>query len=235
VAQTELDPRLHRLIFLADGVYAIAMTLLAIDLFLPEATSQFSGDELFTSLVDRWPEVLAFVTSFTFIANFWVGHTMLFHLVRRFDGALMWLALLQMMFIAFMPFPTSVVSKHTSEPVANLFYFGTVLLTGVVMELLWWYISGHHRLIDSNLSRQMIRRVHVISLAAPIAVLVLMVLIALGIGQIVTPLILGYVIAFSYVVLGIKEGRAPIPALVMLPESSPERLSSPDEDDDLTL
>jgi len=86
VAQTELDPRLDCLMFLADGVYAIAMTLLAIDLFLPEATSQLRSDELLTSLVDRWPEVLAFVTSFTFIANFWVGHTMQFHLVRRFDG-----------------------------------------------------------------------------------------------------------------------------------------------------
>src|SRR6185503_11608559 len=123
----------------ADGVYAIAMTLLAVDLFLPEATSQLRGDELLTSLVDRWPEVLAFVTSFTFIANFWVGHTMQFDFVRRFDGGLVWLALLQMMFVAFMPFPTSVVSKHTSDPVANLFYFGTIFLALVVMELMWWY------------------------------------------------------------------------------------------------
>ncbi len=207
------------------------MTLLAIDLFLPEATSQLGGDELLTSLIDRWPEILAFVTSFTFIANFWVGHTMLFHVVRRFDGGLVWLALLQMMCIAFMPFPTSVVSKHSSERVANLFYFGTVLLTGVVMELMWWYISGHHRLVDPALSRQMIRRVHVISLAAPMAVSVLMVLIALGIGQIVDPLILGYVIAFSYVVVGIREGRAPMPALVTVRESSDEQVSSADADE----
>lgn len=231
MAQIELDSRLHRLIFLADGIYAIAMTLLAIDLFLPEATSQLRGDELLTSLVDRWPEVLAFVTSFTFIANFWVGHTMQFHLVRRFDGGLMWLALLQMMFVAFMPFPTSVVSKHTSEPVANLFYFGTILLALVVMELMWWYISRHHRLVDRDLSEDVIRRVHRISLAAPISVLVLMALIVVGIGQIVTPLILGYAIAFAYVVLGIREGRTPIPALVVPPESSDTRLSSPDADD----
>jgi uncharacterized membrane protein len=235
VAKTELDPRLDRLIFLADGVYAIAMTLLAVDLFLPEATtSQLGGDELLTSLVDRWPEVLAFVTSFTFIANFWVGHTMQFYLVRRFDGGLMWLALLQLMFVAFLPFPTSVVSKHRSEPVANLFYFGTILLTLVVMALMWWYISGHHRLVDRNLSRDVIRRVNRISLAAPIAVLVLMILIIVGIGQIVTPLILGYAVAFAYVVLGIKEGRTPIPAQVT-PAKSDERLSRPDADDDEML
>ena len=232
MVQAELDPRLHRLIFLADGVYAIAMTLLAVDLFLPGATSQLRGDELLTSLIDRWPEVLAFVTSFTFIANFWVGHTMQFHLVRQFDGGLMWLALLQLMFVAFMPFPTSVVSKHTSEPVANLFYFGTIFLTLMVMELMWWYISGHHRLVDRNLSKEVIRRVHRISLAAPVAVLVLMALITLGIGQIVTPLILGYAIAFAYVVLGIKEGNAPIPALVSPLEPSAERPGSPDADDE---
>jgi TMEM175 potassium channel family protein len=235
VAQAELDLRLHRLIFLADGVYAIAMTLLAVDLFLPEATSQLRGDELLTSLVDRWPEVLAFVTSFTFIANFWVGHTMQFDFVRRFDGGLVWLALLQMMFVAFMPFPTSVVSKHTSDPVANLFYFGTIFLALVVMELMWWYISGHHRLVDRNLSSGIIRRVHRISLAAPISVFVLMALIAVGIGRIVTPLILGYAIAFAYVVLGIREGRDPIPALVTSAESSDERLSTSDADDDQVL
>jgi uncharacterized membrane protein len=232
VAQAELDLRLHRLIFLADGVYAIAMTLLAVDLFLPAATSQLSGDELLRSLVDRWPEVLAFVTSFTFIANFWVGHTMQFDFVRRFDGGLMWLALLQMMFVAFMPFPTSVVSKHTSDPVANLFYFGTIFLALVVMELMWWYISGHHRLIDRNVSREVIGRVHRISLAAPISVLVLMALIGAGIGAIVTPLILGYAIAFAYVVLGIREGRTPTPALVTAAEPADERLPSRAEADE---
>ena len=235
MAQVELDLRLHRLIFLADGVYAIAMTLLAVDLFLPEATSQLRGDELLTSLVDRWPEVLAFVTSFTFIANFWVGHTMQFDFVRRFDGGLVWLALLQMMFVAFMPFPTSVVSKHTSDPVANLFYFGTIFLALVVMELMWWYISGQHRLVDRSLSSGIIRRVHRISLAAPISVFVLMVLIAVGIGKIVTPLILGYAIAFAYVVLGIREGRDPIPALVTSAESSDEGLATSDADDDQVL
>ena len=235
MAQTEPDPRLHRLVFLADGVYAIALTLLAVDLFLPEATSQLRGDELLTSLVDRWPEVLAFVTSFTFIANFWVGHTMLFDFVRRFDGGLMWLALLQMMFVAFMPFPTSVVSKHTSDPVANLFYFGTIFLALIMMELMWWYISGDHRLVDRDLSKEVIRRVHRISLAGPTSVLVLMALIVVGIGQIVTPLILGYAIAFAYVVVGIREGRAPMSALVTLGESPDEGVFNPTADDDDTL
>jgi uncharacterized membrane protein len=66
--------------------------------------------------------VLAFFTSFLFIANFWVGHNMLFYQVRRFDGGLMWLALVQLLCIAFLPFPTSVVGEHVSDPVAQQFY-----------------------------------------------------------------------------------------------------------------
>jgi len=72
-----------------------------------------------------------------------------------------------------------------------------------------------------------IQRVHPISLAAPIAVLVLIGLIAVGIGQIVTPLLLGYAIAVTYVVLEIKEGRAPIPTHATPRESSNKPLSSP--------
>jgi hypothetical protein len=58
-----------------------------------------------------------------------------------------------------------------------------------------------------------------------------MVLIALGIGQIVTPLLLGYAIAFAYVLLGIVEGRAPIPASVTVPESSGPQLAGPDAEE----
>ncbi len=117
--EAELDLRLQRLLFLADGVYAIATTLLAVELVLPEATADLHGRELLDSLLESWPRALAFVTSFLFIANFWVGHNMLFHQVRRFDGGLMWLALLQLLCVAFLPFPTSVVGEHVSDPVAH--------------------------------------------------------------------------------------------------------------------
>ena len=65
--------------------------------------------DLLESLLESWPKVLAFLTSFTVIANFWVGHNVLFQHVRRLDGGLMWLALLQLLCIAFIPFPTSVI------------------------------------------------------------------------------------------------------------------------------
>src|SRR5215210_2109544 len=174
--KAELDLRLHRLLLFSDGVYAIAVTLLAVELVLPDATADLHGRDLLDSLLESWPRVLAFLTSFLFIANFWAGHNILFYRVRRFDGGLMWLALLQLLCIAFLPLPTSVVGEHVSDPVAQQFYFGSLLVTGLVMWTLWWYMSSGRRLVDPVLSPRIIRRHHLISSGVPASVLLLMAL-----------------------------------------------------------
>jgi uncharacterized membrane protein len=214
MSEAELDLRLHRLLFFSDGVYAIATTLLAVELVLPEAAADLHGPELLDSLIESWPRALAFVTSFLFIANFWVGHNMLFHQIRRFDGGLMWLALLQLLCIAFLPFPTSVVGEHVSDHVAQQFYLGSLLVTGLAMWAVWWYMSSGHRLVDPDLSPRVIRRHHLISSGGPASMLVVMVLVALGAGRWVNPLLVAYLVALGYVVLGVIEGRASLPAEV---------------------
>ena len=102
----ERDSRLDRLLALADGVFAISLTLLAIELTLPEATADLHGQALLTALLGVWPKLLSYVTSFTMIAVFWQAHHRLFLQVRRFDGVLLWLVFLQLASIAFLPFPT---------------------------------------------------------------------------------------------------------------------------------
>ena len=216
-----LDLRLHRLLFFSDGVYAIAVTLLAVELILPEATVELHGRELLGSLIESWPRVLAFLTSFLFIANFWAGHNVLFHHVRRFDGGLMWLALLQLLCVAFLPFPTSVVGEHVSDPVAQQFYFGSLLVTGLAMWALWWYMSSGRRLIDPDLSPRDIRHHHLLSAGVPASVVLLMVLVASGVGRFVNPLMLAYLVAFGYVVVGLLEGRESLPAVVEQPVGQP--------------
>jgi uncharacterized membrane protein len=227
--EAELDLRLQRLLFLCDGIYAIAATLLAVELVLPEATADLSGRDLLNSLLESWPRVLAFLTSFLFIANFWVGHNMLYHRVRRFDGGLMWLALGQLSCIAFLPFPTSVIGEHVSDPVAQQFYLGSLLVSGLMMWAMWWYMSSGHRLVDPDLSPRIIRRHHLISSGVPASFLVLMVLVALGVGRWVNPLLLAYLVASAYVALGVIEGRESLPAEVEEPEASDEAVPQEDE------
>jgi len=201
------DPRLDRLLFLSDGVYAIALTLLAVELVLPETAADLDGGDLLAALLESWPKVLAFLTSFTVIANFWVGHNVLFQHVRRFDGGLMWLALLQLLCVAFIPFPTSVIGGHIGDPVAQQFYFATLLLTGFVMAALWWYINSGTRLVDPDLSPQFVRRTHIVSLTLPLTMLVFMIMVVLGIGRIINPLLLFALATLGFIVLGVREWR----------------------------
>jgi uncharacterized membrane protein len=204
---SEQDPRLHRLLFLSDGVYAIALTLLAVELVLPETAADLHGGALLDSLLESWPKVLAFLTSFTVIANFWVGHNVLFQHVRRFDGGLMWLALLQLLCIAFIPFPTSVIGGHISYPVAQQFYFATLLFAGLVMAALWWYMNSGRRLVDPDLSPRFVRRTHIISAVLPITLLILMALVASGVGRLINPLLLFALATLCFIALGVLEWR----------------------------
>jgi uncharacterized membrane protein len=192
---------------LSDGVYAIALTLLAVELVLPEAAADLHDYALLDSLLDFWPKVLAFLTSFTVIANFWVGHNVLFQHIRRFDGGLMWLALLQLLCVAFIPFPTSVIGGHIGDPVAQQFYFATLLLTGLVMAALWWYISSGRRLVDTELSPRFVRRTHLIFLTLPATMLVLMGLVAVGIGRLINPLLLFALATLCFIALRVLEWR----------------------------
>jgi hypothetical protein len=96
--------------------------------------------------------------------------------------------------------------------VAQQFYLGSLLVTALAMWAMWWYISSGHRLVDPDLSPRVVRRVHLISAGVPAFFVVLMVLVALGLGRFVNPLVLAYLVAFGGVVLGVVEGREPVPA-----------------------
>ena len=201
----ETDPRLHRLLILSDGVFAIALTLLAVQLALPEATKDVRGAALLPALLGAWPKVLGYLTSFTVIAIFWQAHHRLFLQVRRYDGILMWLVFLQLGCIAFIPFPTAVVGEHVGNPVAQEFYYATLLVSGLVWVLLRWYATAGHRLVDRGLSSRDLRGYLRLSLVAPVVLLVVMALIPLGIGRLINPLLLGYLLELVYIALAVAD------------------------------
>jgi uncharacterized membrane protein len=204
------DPRLDRLFALIDGVYAIALTLLAVELVLPQASEHLHGETLLQSILASWPKMLGFLTSFTIIALFWHGHHRAFHYLRRFDGRLDWLTFVQLLSIVFIPFPTAILGEHVSDPVAQEFYFGTILVSGLVTMALWWYVSSEHRLVDVELSSEVIRRFHLTLLTGPVAFsMLMMVLIGVGIGRLINPLVLGYLLMVGYILLGVFERWEP--------------------------
>jgi uncharacterized membrane protein len=159
------DEGIGRILALSDGVFAIAATLLILDIAIPATTSD---DGLGEALVDLWPRYLAYVLSFLVIARFWVIHHQTFRLIVRDDTTLVWLNFLLLIFIAFLPFPTAVLGAHEGSPVAAVLYATAVCLTGAASAAYLWYATGRGKLLRPDVGRAQIRGMRARSLSGPV-------------------------------------------------------------------
>jgi uncharacterized membrane protein len=140
----------------SDGVFAIAITLLVIEIKVPshELTHQIG---LWHSLLDLWPSYLAFLTSFATILFIWVHHHWIFIMINKSDHSLFYLNGLLLLFVTFMPFPTALLSEYLlyrDARVAANFYTGTFLAISIAFDLLWRHVSKHLLNIDAVLLKK---------------------------------------------------------------------------------
>lgn len=146
-----------RLEAFSDGVIAIAITLLVLGIAAPG-----SGKPLGRGLADLWPSYFAYAVSFLLIGAIWINYHEMFGHIVRVDGVLLLLNLLALMLIAFLPFPTAVLTKAftggADEALAAAFYGGTLTVLGVLVNVMWRYAAHRHRLLDSALSQDEARR-----------------------------------------------------------------------------
>lgn len=140
-----------RLEAFSDGVFAIAMTLLVLDLKVPKAGDIPGGGGLLPALGRQWPTFVAYLTSFATILVMWVNHHKLFNSIRRTTGAFLFLNGLLLLFVTFIPFPTALVSEYLRHPEARTaaaIYAGTYVALAIAFNLLWRYASAGLRLLD---------------------------------------------------------------------------------------
>ncbi|HLJ91177.1 MAG TPA: TMEM175 family protein [Candidatus Angelobacter sp.] len=132
----------------SDGVFAIAITLLVLDLKVPYAVEK----GLAAALLKQWPAYLAYVMSYMYIGVMWINHHRLFTHIRRSDDTLLVLNLLLLLGITSVPFPTSVLSSHLGGPqqrTAAIVYDGVYLVIAVLFNLLWRHAVARE-LLDKN-------------------------------------------------------------------------------------
>jgi len=149
-AENQDSLALERIIFFSDAVFAIAITLLALEIRLPETAANLGNAELTKDLIALWPKYLGYVISFMVIGFFWIGHHRKFRLIKHFDSTLLRLNLLLLMVIAFIPFPAAVISANGNRT-ATIFYAMVMILAGLISIAIWIYASKNNRLIDPNL------------------------------------------------------------------------------------
>ena len=159
------DEGIGRILALSDGVFAIALTLLTLEIVVPAATAD---DELGKALLDIWPRYLAYALSFLVIARFWVIHHQTFRLIVRDDATLVWLNFLLLFFIAFLPFPTAVLGGHEGAPAAAVLYATAVCLTSASSAAYLWYATGRGKLLRPDVARGQIRAMRARSMSGPV-------------------------------------------------------------------
>ncbi|MCJ7445528.1 MAG: TMEM175 family protein [Methanotrichaceae archaeon] len=104
-----------RLDAFADGVFAIAITLLVLDLPVPEVS-----EDIIRPLMEAWPEFLAYMISFAFIGGIWISHASITHLMKQESSTSYRLTLLMLFFVSILPFSTKLMATHLSGPNASV-------------------------------------------------------------------------------------------------------------------
>ena len=147
----------NRLEAFSDGVFAIAITLLILEIRVPEQEAN-----LVPAVVHLWPSFLAFATSFFEIGVMWINHHRLFTMIGHSDQRLVIWNMLLLLGITFVPFPTALLARHLGEHdawVAALLYNATLFGLAIVFYFLWGYASRDRRLIGADVKQESVNAI----------------------------------------------------------------------------
>jgi uncharacterized membrane protein len=157
-AGVDEDAGTTRLEAFSDGVFAIAATLLVLEF----SVKGVPGPQLGQALVDLWPSYLAYATSFLTIGVIWINHHYCVQTMARADRTLMFLNLLLLLTVAFLPFPTKLVAQYlqqSGERDAVYAYDLTFVLMAIVYNVWWRYASAGRRLIGERVPESSVRAI----------------------------------------------------------------------------
>ena len=146
----------NRLENFSDAVFAIAITLLVLEINVPVS------HDLWAPLGDEWPSFAGYAVSFAVIGIIWINHHAVLDHLERADRPVLVLNLVLLLWIGFLPFPTALLAEHlksgADEEVAAAVYSGAMAMMGLAFGFLWIYISRHRHLLGVELTDDQVRR-----------------------------------------------------------------------------
>lgn len=133
--------QLERMILFSDAVFAIAITLLVLEIKVPHLENH-TDTALFNTLIKLIPKFIGFFISFFVIGQYWVVHHKLFGFVENYNGGLLWLNLFYLLSIVLMPFSTALYSENIHSSLSFVIYCLNIAASGVFAFILWRYIGN---------------------------------------------------------------------------------------------
>jgi uncharacterized membrane protein len=151
---------------LVDGIFAIAMTLLVLSLDVPQLISPVADATLQSVLIGLEPKLFSYALSFVLLAIFWrVNHGQFYH-IKRLNNTLLWITVIWLLFVALVPFSTSLTGEYGSLTSANAFFALNMFVIGSLSALTWYYVTEND-LVDDKLSLEQIIHLRKINLVLP--------------------------------------------------------------------
>jgi uncharacterized membrane protein len=169
---TDLEPEstlsFERIVFFSDAVFAIAITLLVLEI-KPPHLEQLNEHSLRYGLVHLIPKFIGFVISFLVIGVMWIEHHRIFRFIKHFDGGLLWRNLLLLLTVSFVPFPTALFSEYYWSRTAFILYTASFAAVGLAKLWVWRYAVRRPSLLGLPPDDMTTRRISRRSLALPLA------------------------------------------------------------------
>jgi uncharacterized membrane protein len=147
----------HRIEGLSDGVFAIVMTLLVLELKPPELPKTASNEEIIAKLLELLPALFSFVLSFILAGLYWFLHHSSFQFIRHVTRTLIWINLAFLMFVSLLPFSAALLGHFIRFPIAAQVYYGNQMAIGLLVVTSWLY-AGRQNLLAEDMNPLLKRR-----------------------------------------------------------------------------
>jgi uncharacterized membrane protein len=135
----------NRIEALADGIFAVAMTILVLELHVPELGSDVSDARLQSALESFLPKALNFASGFVILGTLWIGHRYQFHYIRCSNRAILWINLVFLLAISFLPFVVALIGTYGAKRVTCILYGATLVGAMTCLLAQWSYAAGPSR------------------------------------------------------------------------------------------
>ena len=145
-----------RIITLVDAVLAIVMTLLVLEIAVPQLSQSEVATELPKRLFELWSDIWSYAISFIILGFFWIGHDDQFHYIKRANKTLLWITIFYLLFIGLIPFSTALIGEYGDQQISVIIYGINIIIVLVWGFLQWKYATKELRLVEGDLDPKFI-------------------------------------------------------------------------------
>jgi len=159
----------NRIEALSDGIFAIVMTLLILELHVPDLPPTAPNVEVTPALLALWPKFVSYLVAFVSLGVFWIAHHVMYHAIRRADRTLLWLNIVFFMFVSLLPFSTSVLNAFPRALIAPFLFGANLASVGWLLFFQWTYVRSQPGMLAAFVTTEYCATVNFRMLAVPVA------------------------------------------------------------------